>query len=88
MLLFRRADDRSQRSGVLTQQREDVLGLGGFGEGSKAAEVTEHNNDIAPVSFKDPLLAARNERNECQLRLAGGRCRHIQRDRLGSILAR
>jgi hypothetical protein len=46
---------------VLAQQVEHLFRLGGFGEGGEAAQVAEHDDDVAAVAFEDVLLAARDD---------------------------
>src|SRR3954464_9061943 len=45
-----------QRAVVLAQKIEDFLGLGGLGEGGVAAQVAEHDDDLAAMAFKDFLV--------------------------------
>ena len=51
------ADDRPQRAVVLAQEVEHLLRLGGLGEGGKAAQVAEHDDDVAAMGFKDVFIA-------------------------------
>ena len=43
------------------QDPHDVLGLGGLGERGEAAEIQEHDGDLAPVAAQRILGAARND---------------------------
>ena len=52
---------------VLAQHRHHLLGLGGFGEGGEAAQVAEHDGDVAAVAFEQ-LLAARRQHQLGDLR--------------------
>jgi hypothetical protein len=44
---------------VFAEKIEDFLGFGGFGKGGVAAQVTEHDDDLTPIAFKDLLIALR-----------------------------
>jgi hypothetical protein len=45
---------------VFAQEIEHLLGFGGLGEGGIAAQIAEHDDDLAAVTFKDLLVALRD----------------------------
>src|SRR5262249_3537201 len=55
------ADQRSQRPVVLAQEVEDLLRLGGLSEGGVAAQIAEHDDDLAAMAFEDLLIALRDD---------------------------
>jgi hypothetical protein len=55
------ADQRSQRAMVLAQEVEHLLGLGGLGKGGVAAQITEHDDDLAAMTFENFLVALRDD---------------------------
>jgi hypothetical protein len=46
---------------VLAQKIEDLLGLGGLSEGGVAAQIAEHDDDLAAVTFKNALVTLRDD---------------------------
>ena len=50
-------DQRPQRAVVLVQEVEHLLGLGRLHEGGVAAQIAEHDDDLAAMAFKDLLVA-------------------------------
>src|SRR6516165_280855 len=54
------ADQRSQRAVVFSQEVQDFLGFGSLGEGGVAAQIAEHDDDLAAMAFKDFLVALRD----------------------------
>src|SRR5262249_25818535 len=54
------ADQGPQRAVILAQETQHLLGLGGLGEGGVAAEITEHDDDLLTMAFKDFLVALRD----------------------------
>jgi hypothetical protein len=56
-----RGDDRPHRGVVVAQQRHDLLGLGALGKPGKAAQVAEHDDDLAAMAFEDALVALRDD---------------------------
>ena len=47
---------------IFAQHRHDLLGLGGFGERREAAQIAEHDRDVAAVAVEHLLVAvAENE---------------------------
>ena len=52
---------------ILAQHRHHLLGLGGLGEGGEAAQVAEHDGDVAAVAVEQ-LLAARGQHQLGDLR--------------------
>jgi hypothetical protein len=54
-------DDRAHRGVVVLEQRHDLLGLGALGKPGKAAQVAEHDNDLAAMAFEDPVVALRDD---------------------------
>src|SRR5262249_26261075 len=55
------ADKRPQRAVILTQEFEDFFRLRGLGEGGVAAQVTEHDDDVAAMAFENFLVALRDD---------------------------
>ena len=47
-----RGDDRPQRGVVVAQQRHHLLRLGALGKGGEAAQVAEHDDDLAAMAFE------------------------------------
>jgi hypothetical protein len=45
---------------VFAQEVEHFLGLGGLREDCIAAQVAEHDDDLAPMAFEDFLIALRD----------------------------
>src|SRR5262249_52802695 len=54
-------DQRSERAVVFAQEVEHLLGLGGLGEGGVAAEVAEHDDDLAAMTFEYLLVTLRDD---------------------------
>ena len=52
-----RSDDRPQRGVVVAQQCHDLFRLSTLGKGGKAAQIAEHDNDLAAVAFEDFLVS-------------------------------
>jgi len=50
------SDERPERAMIFAQELEDLLGLGGLGKGGVAAQVTEHDDDLAAMAFEDFLV--------------------------------
>ena len=46
---------------VFAQEVEDLLRLGGLGKGGVAAQIAEHDDDLAAVAFEDLLVALRDD---------------------------
>jgi hypothetical protein len=46
---------------IFAQKFEDLLGLGGLGEGGAAAEIAEHDDDLLTMAFEDLLVALRDD---------------------------
>ena len=46
---------------VLSQEIENLFGLGGLGEGGVAAQIAEHDDDLAAMAFEDFLVALRDD---------------------------
>ena len=46
---------------VFAQEIEDFLGFGSFGEGGVAAQIAEHDDDLAAMAFEDLLVALRDD---------------------------
>jgi hypothetical protein len=46
---------------VFAQEVEDILGLGGLGEGGVAAQITKYDDDLAAMAFEDFLVALRDD---------------------------
>ena len=46
---------------VFAQEVEHLLGLGGLGEGGVAAQIAEHDDDLAAMAFEDFLVALRDD---------------------------
>ena len=42
---------------ILAQEIQDLLGLGGLGEGSVAAQVAEYDDDLAAMALQDLFVA-------------------------------
>src|SRR6516225_6962110 len=45
---------------VFAQKFEDFLGLSDFSKGGVAAQIAEHDDDLAAMAFEDPFVALRN----------------------------
>jgi hypothetical protein len=45
---------------VLAKEIQHLLGLGRLGEGGVAAEVAEHDDDLAAMAFEDFFVAVRD----------------------------
>ena len=58
---FKLAHQRTQGAVVFSQEVERVLWLGGLGEGGLAAQIAEHDNDLAAVAFEDLFVALRDD---------------------------
>src|SRR3954469_18747041 len=43
------------------QQFKHLLRLGGLGKGGKAAQIAEHDDDVAAMGFEDVFVAARDD---------------------------
>ena len=54
------ADERPQRAVVFAQKVKDLLGFGGLGKGGVAAQIAEHDDDLAAMAFEDLLVALRD----------------------------
>lgn len=54
-------DERAKRAVVLAQEVEHLLGLGGLGKGGIAAQIAEHDDDLAAVAFEDFLITLRDD---------------------------
>jgi hypothetical protein len=50
-------DERPHRGVVVAQQRHDLLGLGALGKPGTAAQVAEHDDELAAMAFEDALVA-------------------------------
>ncbi len=59
-------DERSQRAVIFAQEIEHLLGLGGLGKGRVAAQVAEHDDDLAAVAFENFLVAPLRDDQLCQ----------------------
>ena len=46
---------------IFAQEVEDFLGFSGFGESGVAAQIAEHDDDLAAMAFKDLLVALRDD---------------------------
>ena len=55
------ADQRPQRAVIFAQKIEHFLGFGGLGESGVAAQIAEHDNDLAAMAFEDFLVAVRDD---------------------------
>src|SRR5262249_25749405 len=55
------ADQRAQRTVILAQEIENFLRFGGLGEGGVAAQIAEHDDDLAAMAFEDLLVALRDD---------------------------
>jgi len=58
---FELGDERPQRAVVLAQKFELVLGLGCFSKGGVAAQIAEHDDDLAAMAFEDFLVTLRDD---------------------------
>ena len=54
-------DEGSQRAVVFAQEIENLLGLGRLGEGGVAAQIAEHDDDLAAVAFENFFIALRDD---------------------------
>ena len=54
-------DQRPQCAMVLAQEIQYFLGLGGLSEGGVAAQIAEHDDDLAAMAFQDFLIALRDD---------------------------
>ena len=54
-------DDRPHRGVVVAQQRHHLFRLGALGKGSEAAQVAEHDDDLAAMAFEDLLVVLRDD---------------------------
>jgi hypothetical protein len=50
-----------QRAVVLAQKFEDFLRLSGLGEGGIAAQIAEHDDDVAAMAFEDLFVPLRDD---------------------------
>jgi hypothetical protein len=48
---------RPQRAMVLAQKVQNFFGFGGLGKGGVAAQIAEHDDDLATMAFEDVLVA-------------------------------
>src|SRR6516164_5243362 len=55
------ADERPERSVVLAQAIEDLLRLGSLREGGVAAQVAEHDDNLAAMAFEDFFITVRDD---------------------------
>src|SRR5215471_10182971 len=55
------ADQRPQRAVIIAQEIQHLFGLCGLGEGGVAAQIAEHNDDLAAVAFEYLLVAPRDD---------------------------
>ncbi len=46
---------------IFAQEFEDLLGLGRLGKGGVAAQIAEHDDDLAAMAFEDLLVALRDD---------------------------
>ena len=46
---------------ILAQEFEDFFGFSGLGEGGVAAQITEHDDNLAAMAFEDFLVALRDD---------------------------
>jgi hypothetical protein len=46
---------------IFAQEIEHLLGLGGLGKGRVAAQVAEHDDDLAAMAFENFLVALRDD---------------------------
>jgi len=54
-----RGDDRPHRGVVVAQRGHHLFRLGALGKAGKAAQVAEHNDDLAAMAFEDRLVGLR-----------------------------
>ena len=55
-------DQWSERAMIFVQNRHYVFRLGRFGQPRKATQITEQDNNVAPVAFEDRLATRGDER--------------------------
>ena len=54
-------DERPQRAVVFAKEGEVFLGFGGLGKGGVAAQISDHDDNLAAVAFEDLLVALRDD---------------------------
>jgi hypothetical protein len=54
-------DDRPHRGVVVAQEGHDLFRLDALGKPGKAAQVAEHDDDLAAMAFEDALIALRDD---------------------------
>src|SRR6516162_11665196 len=58
---FEAGNDRPERGVIVAQQCHDLLRLGALGKGSEAAQITEHDDDLAAMAFEYAFIALRDD---------------------------
>ena len=54
-------DERPQRAVIFAKEGEDFLRFGGLGKGGVAAQIAEHDDDVAAVAFENFFIALRDD---------------------------